>query len=528
MKRDIDQAAPSVRAGSDGPLEGSRDMRVARYFRISLKLNKGTFKKGKSLYMPLTKMNFVPANKNFALSSAITMLLELRFSTNSSIHRYDAANECIYCFDTNQTEPLEYKLTEEHIIPASLGAPLVLPNASCPVHQKVTSAIETAVVHRIFDPTRKHFEIRNRNGRVLRKGNFWCSSVGDGKQVKVRLPIANHPTVLVLLQLMPPGILTARPKSIHGIGGVWAANLNAESGDLGARKLDEFVAGEIDTLRFTQMLAKIAHSFAMAKVSAEDFDPLLPDFIFSADENDSRQYDLIGGEESVVPPLPYLHELGLGIVHAADDRDYLVARIRLFAFLGSPVYYAVVGPVRGGRKESLTARLDAKNSHELRCGALLDLDLSHSKIYIDGKKRKFNLTLSIRNSSKTAAYVESISIRHHLDREISKVRSFEGQETRTTKLGDALLFPEHALNVDSETPFEISEAIWADVQRGTVVYSVYGLVRYKDDLGNLTQNGFGSQVKVENLPNNQWRCRLAYLQYRESGVEHDFMERIWK
>ena len=73
----------------------------------------------------------------------------------------------------------------------------------------------------------------------------------------------------------------------------------------------------------------------------EKFKPLLLDLIRHGDPSKT---DLIGGEPDmpVVKSSTALHEVGLGY-QWMGDRTYVVARIRLFAAHGGPVYYAVVG-----------------------------------------------------------------------------------------------------------------------------------------------------------------------------------------
>jgi hypothetical protein len=52
---------------------------------------------------------------------------------------------------------------------------------------------------------------------------------------------------------------------------------------------------------------------------------------------------LLGGSFDVLPATANLHETSLQRETAPNGAAYVVARIRLFANLGGPVYYAVVG-----------------------------------------------------------------------------------------------------------------------------------------------------------------------------------------
>ena len=240
---------------------------------------------------------------------------------------------------------------------------MILPRASCRKHEKLTSRIETKVLHAMFDPLRKQHDIRNRSKKPLLKGNFDVSHMVDGKNVTLRLPIADHPTILVLHRLGAPGILSGRPKWLHGIIGWWLVNINADAASLRKHGLSSFASPPIDTVLFSMMLAKIAHAFACAEVRIENFDPLLLDFLLNppeATEVDNRRYHFFGGDPGIEAPSTYLHEIGIGTYELASDM-YLVVRIRLLAYLGAPAYFVVVGTIPSTKRAAVIARLSANN-----------------------------------------------------------------------------------------------------------------------------------------------------------------------
>jgi hypothetical protein len=90
------------------------------------------------------------------------------------------------------------------------------------------------------------------------------------------------------------------------------------------------------------MLAKIAHSFVIAErglAIAETYAPLLPDLILG--RKNYLGY-VIGGEPALHqrPEPDAIHQLA--ILNDPEER-FLGIRIRLFAYLGSPVYYVAFG-----------------------------------------------------------------------------------------------------------------------------------------------------------------------------------------
>jgi hypothetical protein len=95
-----------------------------------------------------------------------------------------------------------------------------------------------------------------------------------------------------------------------------------------------------DTVAFCLMLAKIAHSFAVAELGLNGFEAFLLDMIRRADMSNRAQY--IGASPEREGYHISLHELWFDS-RIAHRRDIISVRIRLLAPFGSPVYYVAVG-----------------------------------------------------------------------------------------------------------------------------------------------------------------------------------------
>jgi hypothetical protein len=91
---------------------------------------------------------------------------------------------------------------------------------------------------------------------------------------------------------------------------------------------------------FCLMLAKIAHSFAVAEVGSGQFEPLLLPLLLKRDL--SNRADLIGGLRYDEPSSQELHEISLDD-HTCNRPDLVAVRIRLLSKLGTPTYYVVAG-----------------------------------------------------------------------------------------------------------------------------------------------------------------------------------------
>jgi hypothetical protein len=94
------------------------------------------------------------------------------------------------------------------------------------------------------------------------------------------------------------------------------------------------------------------------------FSPLLPAFIlreFPRGENWPNCYHVVGGDPKDYAPDTALHVLGWGIT-VVDQTIYLVVAIRLFANLGAPVFYVVVGEFNAEQRARAVA-LEAARVH---------------------------------------------------------------------------------------------------------------------------------------------------------------------
>jgi hypothetical protein len=92
------------------------------------------------------------------------------------------------------------------------------------------------------------------------------------------------------------------------------------------------------------MLAKIAHSYAVAEWGFRSFRPFLLDLILGRSQTASYW---VGGDMTVTAPDPNgLHRLQLKR-EIILGTEYVIAYITLFCFFGSPEYRIVVGSWKG-------------------------------------------------------------------------------------------------------------------------------------------------------------------------------------
>ena len=218
--------------------------------------------------IPLSKLNALAPGLNYPFPQQFIEHKQIGVPQNAETFGYHPAGTCIYCGTKEYAPNSTRELGEEHVIAGSLGAALVLPNASCRMHEKITSQIETKLIQQLFDPTRKHHGIRKRDRKPILKANFRVHRTVDGQNISLPMPIKDHPTVMFLPQLAPPGIITGRPKWMHGIVGACLVNINAETQSLKNMRISSFATPFVDSILFAQMPAKIGHGFASAEILA--------------------------------------------------------------------------------------------------------------------------------------------------------------------------------------------------------------------------------------------------------------------
>lgn len=271
---------------------------------------------------------------------------------------YAPVGRCIYCDATEFIPGTGRKLSEEHIVSEGLGGVIVLPEASCEVCAKTTTKIEGNILRTVLWTPRRHLKIRGKK-RKRDERTFPLTAVVDGKDVPLHLPLNEHPALLFLLRLQAPGILLGRPEEFSGIAGIWMQELISDSiNEMRDRGLPSFASPSIDTVRFCQMLAKIAHGFAVAELGLDGFKPLLLEQLILRElapkENWCGCYRLVGGDTRDYAPDDALHVMGWG-VDQRGDKHFLVVAVRLFANLGAPVFHVIAGELDQAQLERALA-----------------------------------------------------------------------------------------------------------------------------------------------------------------------------
>jgi hypothetical protein len=255
-------------------------------------------------------------------------------------------NVCIYC---GATEP-RAKLTDEHIIPFSLGGTYILPKASCLKCAKIIVNLEGYAGRHIFQDVRIEHGLPTRNPKERPTHLPLRESFSPSPETApIRLvPTKDYPGTLILVVHEPAGILSGHAPDQCPLG--YTAFVRQITGRERVDRLTEQgvpvkVYRELRPDLLLRLVTKIALGFAVAGPTLSSFRPSVQDVILRRGTN---PFYWAGGttQEMIRFPPPsgplVLHRV-TAFMHEINHVQHLLIQIQLFAYLGTPIYTVVVG-----------------------------------------------------------------------------------------------------------------------------------------------------------------------------------------
>jgi len=266
-------------------------------------------------------------------------------------HTFPSPGECIYC----GARAGEVELTNEHIIPFSLGGNVEIANASCKACAKITSDLEFHVGRKVLWDYRVHAGIQTRRPKERPHSLPARISVRLGPEQVMDLPIQDHPYFTAMPIWGMPGLLCgAQPSErfahekahlFYYVPPSIRQTLNLADGELAEIKAPDI---KIDSNKFARAIAKMAYCQAVTFYGLSGFRRLvIRDLILGS-------YPLVPyfvGCELKDPPPPGdrkgVHFIDLRVVTIGRMR-LIVGSVRLFAHSGTaengmPIYRVIVG-----------------------------------------------------------------------------------------------------------------------------------------------------------------------------------------
>lgn len=247
------------------------------------------------------------------------------------------ALKCIYC------DAVDVPLSDEHVVPFSLGGTWILPEASCNVCAKITSLFERDISRKTYLPLRTKARFPTYHPKKRPKFFDIILIKLDGTRTKEKIPTVKYPTLYPLLHLPQPGILTgAALRNTSPEMRLELVGNQEELNALGVAFPDavgfEF-SSQISWESLCRVLAKIAHSFTVGHCGDVGYLQLLPSLILG---DYPYMSNLVGGTVDIQESCVRRSSDGLAL--AVDPDGHIVVNINI---MGGrfPTYSVVSGKV---------------------------------------------------------------------------------------------------------------------------------------------------------------------------------------
>lgn len=259
--------------------------------------------------------------------------------------KFKPVNACIYCGATGR----DIKLTDEHVVPLSLGGTYILPKASCRKCAEPIKKLEGYAGRQIFQdvriehgfPTRRPQE---RPTHLPLRASF--SPSPDLAPIRL-IPTKEYPGMLLLPIHEPAGIFLGRSPEMGGRAQMFVRQITGRDriDRLSKQGIEPLIYREIKPDLLLRLIAKVALGFAVEGYGLDSFDATVRDIILRRDTN---PYYWAGGITLDMDEFPppsgnsVLHRF-VGYTREIAGVQYLVIQLQLFAYLGAPIYAVVVG-----------------------------------------------------------------------------------------------------------------------------------------------------------------------------------------
>jgi hypothetical protein len=235
-------------------------------------------------------------------------------------------------------------LTDEHVVPLSLGGRHILVQASCRSCADITTKFERDVARDMWGDARNSYNVASRRKKERKTHLFLTDPTNPARRVKV--PYAEYPAAMVFYKMGGAGLLEGMPDTVD-LSTQWQLVAVADNAKANAFQ-ETFGVPLTAKFRhlpesFARLLAKVGYCHFLTVLEPGDFRPICLPYIMGARKNPSY---VVGGtfEIAEAETVGYrLSTVGFGSL----NRLMLVAEIRLFSNAATPTHHVVVGDVFG-------------------------------------------------------------------------------------------------------------------------------------------------------------------------------------
>ncbi len=335
---------------------------TSRYFKIEFNAPPGS----QSLF------EAIPSKKPSPLPPG--MIFQHQIQLDAPQERIGNIGFCIYCGSPFRDLTSLKPPTNEHIIPEGLGGTLILEQASCNNCMVAINRFEGDIQSRLLLAPRRRLGVKGK--KRPRTEKYTVSSIVNGREIVFDLPLDSHPAHLVIPILLPPKIMYPNSSNQTGVSGLWSAQLDPADHWVKSGMTNVWTPA-LDTLKFCQLVAKIAHSYAACIFGINRFTldkiPVIRDAAsnltptilkqYTRSENDMALFKYIGGLSGPHEPSQYLHEIGY-MRYLHNNVTYTMVLIQTF---WNPCNFDICRSYRS-RRRRLTKHPSLQLDQQLRFG----------------------------------------------------------------------------------------------------------------------------------------------------------------
>lgn len=275
---------------------------------------------------------------------------------------FESKGACIYCGATDSV------LSDEHVVPYSLGGSHVLRKASCGRCADITKKFEQKVARDLWGDARVAFDAPSRRKSQREQKLNMLDQSGRGKELFI--PAAEYPAGFVFYKMCQAGLLQGLPADVD-VSSRWQLVV-IDDDQRKKNFLTKYPTRKLSlSFRhvpqdFGRLLAKIGYGHVLTELDPVDFRPICVPYILGHKANVS--YVVGGTFEEQVPERDNGYSLRTAGFGSAN-RLMLVALVRLLSNTYAPAYHVVVGDVSGTDRverimEKLGITIDGVNSFQ--------------------------------------------------------------------------------------------------------------------------------------------------------------------